>query len=377
MVSVVSAQAPSEKWDLSTEPSLVECLCLLLMAFAIQSFEYIWHGSFWNYVSRSLDNKAYVDLAMIIRDGHFPTAYPPLFLGLPCAIALVSRLFSISELTTLVFISIFSSIATAVLISRLYGSSVAIVFAIVSVEWIKISILGGSEPLFTLLFLSSFACARTERWSAASLLASLGTTVRPVGIFALAGIGIALLQKRNWTGLLRAISIAVLIGSGYLWLTRWVTTDAFANFKMYQSDWGASGFPLAFPLTALIRSAKKMIRETHWNVGLRYAIWTLISIQLAVAALLRSKSRSLLKTYTVEGIAATGYFLFFLCYNYNEVLAYWPRFVIPILPMLLLPLGDALPKNSRILWPAAALSALLASSSVVTFKAVFGFSLHR
>jgi hypothetical protein len=45
-----------------------------------------------------------------------------------------------------------------------------------------------------------------KRWLLVVLFASSATIVRPLRIFALLGIGIALLMQRNWCALLAAIS---------------------------------------------------------------------------------------------------------------------------------------------------------------------------
>jgi len=75
------------------------------------------------------------------------------------------------------------------------------------------------------------------------------------------------------------------------------------------------------------------------------------------------------------------YVLFFLSYNYvssdgvEGVAWEFNRFLIPVFPLLLFSLRDWIPKDRRVLWGAAALSALLASAAMVGFKNVFGFKL--
>jgi uncharacterized BrkB/YihY/UPF0761 family membrane protein len=73
---------------------------------------------------------------------------------------------------------------------------------------------------------------------------------------------------------------------------------------------------------------------------------------------------------------ASLFTLFFVSYNdVGDVGWDLPRFLMPIFPLLLFSLRDWIPRDRRVLWGAAGLSALLASSAMVGFKEVFGFKL--
>ena len=50
-----------------------------------------------------------------------------------------------------------------------------------------------------------------------------------------------------------------------------------------------------------------------------------------------------------------------------------PRFLMPIAPLLLFSLRDSIPRDRRVLWPAALLAAVLASAAMVGFRSVLGF----
>src|ERR1019366_4932897 len=119
-----------------------------------------------------------------------------------------SKATGVSDLNCLLLISMGSSLIAIFVAYRLWGGWVAGFFAVASRDWMERSLLGGAEPLFLACIFGSFVAARKQRWLLASLLASVATIVRPMGIFALVGIAVALLVKRDW----RRFMAAVLIG---------------------------------------------------------------------------------------------------------------------------------------------------------------------
>ena len=186
--------------DGRSEPSLIECMGLLLMAFGIQVFEYMRHGGFWHWVLAFGDNPEFLPAAEFIKQWRSGPSYPDWhFAGLPIAVAALSSLLHVSTSVALVLLCVLCSASACVVIYKLYGGAVTAAFLVVSAEWLQGSLLGASEPLFTLLFLAAFLAIRSNLWAAAALLASLATTVRPVGVFALFGLGIDLLRRRRWS----------------------------------------------------------------------------------------------------------------------------------------------------------------------------------
>jgi len=79
--------------------------------------------------------------------------------------------------------------------------------------------------------------------------------------------------------------------------------------------------------------------------------------------------------YQPEALFTSMYSLFFLSYNYSGIVYNFPRFLIPVAPLLLFSLRDWIPKDRRVLWGGAVLSALLSTAAVVGFRNVFGFRL--
>jgi hypothetical protein len=361
-----------------SEPSLPECLGLLSMALGIQVFEYMRNGGFWHWVLSYGDNPEFLPAAEFIKQWSFGSSYPDWhFAGLPIAIAALSTLLRVSAPVALVLLSVLCSASACIVIYKLYGGAVTAAFLMVSAEWLQGSILGASEPLFTLLFLASFLAVRSNLWSSAALLGSLATTVRPVGIFALVGLGIDLLRKRKWAELAWSITIAGCIGCAYLWAAHRLTGDAFMNFKRYRFDWG-NGSPLAMPPMALLHSLRSILSESRWYVSVKYLGWPILTVFMIATMWMNREARDkAFREHTVESIAVSLYVFFFLSYNYTGVGWYWPRFMIPVIPFLLLSIRKWLPSMSWIIWPAVALSSLVACSELLKMKTVFGFAFHR
>jgi len=94
--------------------------------------------------------------------------------------------------------SIVSSAVAAGIAYRLWGGWIARLFAILSFDWLQRSYMGGSEPFFVALLFGAFWAVRRERWALAALLASCATVVRPLGIFALIGIGLLPLWRHDY-----------------------------------------------------------------------------------------------------------------------------------------------------------------------------------
>jgi uncharacterized BrkB/YihY/UPF0761 family membrane protein len=76
-----------------------------------------------------------------------------------------------------------------------------------------------------------------------------------------------------------------------------------------------------------------------------------------------------------ERLFLSIYILFLISYNYDQIAVHMDRFLIPVAPILLFSLHDWIPRDRRVLWGAALLSALVASAGAVGFKNVFGFRL--
>ncbi len=358
------------------EPSLSEVLLMLVTVFALHLLTICRVKNFWDVAAVWGDNGPYLGVVAIIRNWHFAGGERPWhFWGFPYAIAGISRLFSIPELMALVMISMLGSLAVCVLVHRLYGGWVAAAFLfLINYRWIVASVEGGSEPLFMCLLFASFLATRVGRWNASALLASLSTTVRPVGVFALLCFAIVLARRRSYRQLSAITLIGLAVGVLYvvpLWL---LLGSPFANFSGYKGDWGPHGWPLTYPFGALVSSFLAALDTSRWPNLVMCAAWAVVALVGTVAMWL-PRNRERCSMYRPEALFASIYTLFFLSYNFSDIAGDLPRFLIPVIPLLLFSLRDWIPRDRRVLWGGAVLSAFLSSAAMVGFKNVFGFRL--
>jgi len=199
------------------------------------------------------DSSAYMTLASAIRHWNFEGVVVKQFWGLPYAMAALSTVTRVSDRTAQLAISVVASFAAAALAWILWDGWIAGFFAVLNFDWLQRSYLGGSEPLFVALLFGSFLMARKERWLLAALLASLATIVRPLGVFALLGIGIAPLIRRDWRTLLAAILIGAVVGGLYVLPLARHFNDPLANVSSYHSQQWQGGWLFGIPFYAIIK----------------------------------------------------------------------------------------------------------------------------
>ncbi len=227
--------------------------------------------------------------------------------------AAVSSVTRLSNLHALLAISVLASLVAVGMIYKLWGGWVALAFVILSREWLERSLLGGAEPLFLALLFSGFLAARREKWGLAALLASLATVVRPMGIFGLVGIGLVLIQRREY----RKFALASAIGSGigllYILPLKLYFGDPMANVRGYDhADW-SSNSAVTFPFAAIVHNALAG-GSTRLNVA-RTVVW--IAFILAAAALMVISGNLLLYTTAPTEIIFWALYLLFL-FTYNS-----------------------------------------------------------
>jgi hypothetical protein len=374
------AQEDVETSSQGHQPSLAEVLMMLATMFAIHLLAVCRVSGFWELATQHSDDMDYVEIAGIIRNWHFAGGpLPGDFWGFPYAIAAGSKLFSIPELMAAVLISVLASLAVCILAYRLYGGWVTAAFVLINYEWTRLSVEGGSEPLFMCLLYASFVAVRADRWNLAALLASLSTVVRPVGVFALVSFAVVLAMRRDYRQLATITLIGLGIGTLYIapiWL---LCGNPFANYALYQAggDWGPHGLPITYPFGALISSFLAALhhQNARWYTLTLFAAWPTLAL-LSATMIWRPRNRQgFLLRYRPEALFASAYFLFFFLYNNFEVVWLFSRFLIPVLPILVFSLRDWIPKDRRVVWGAAVMSALLSSASIVHFRNIFGFKL--
>ncbi len=350
----------------SREPSSKEVVLLAVCAYAALAAGVqlaTWGSGFWRYEPG--DTFSYAEITTAIRTGDFSGLREVRhFWGLPYLAAPVALLTGVPDLIAVLLVSLFGSIATVLLVRRLWGGWIAAFFTLVSWDWLQASVFGGSETVFTALTLIAFLAARRERWALAALAAACSTTVRPVGAFVFAALAVVLLWRREFRKATIVGSVGAAVVVLYvlpLWIVR---GDVLAHVRGYQHDW-AHRWPIGVPFAALMQGM--LAAETPFKV-LRPAMWAMFILVSTTAMPLRQLGRSYTTRCPVEALFAMIYTAFLFTYNAD----YWawsefPRFAIPVLPFALLAAEPWLPKDRRLLWLLAPTSGVLAACWLIGF----------
>ena len=350
----------------SAEPSEIQVLLLALFTFIVFLAVILRSTNYGALVDNFGDSSAYMSIAAALRRWDFHGVVVKQFWGLPYAMAAMSLLTGISDCASLLLISVLSSLVSVVLAHRLWGGWVAACFAVLNFDWLQRTLLGGSEPLFMALLLASFLAARRQQWFFSSALASLATVVRPLGLFALVGIGALLLRRRKFREFATAVAIGLAIGVTYAVPLAIKFGDPFATVHSYDRAGQTGPHLFGFPFYAIIKGT--ILYGAPWtNLILTFG-WILFVLGGTVA-MTRKQFREYAEAQPVEVIFAAAYLLSICCYNFP----YWargtfPRFAIPIVPFVLAALERWWPKDRRILWVLATISPVLAAASALGVK---------
>ena len=309
------------------------------------------------------DSSAYMSLASAIRHWDFHGIIIKQFWGLPYAMAALSKVTSLSDRTALLVFSLAPSLLAVLLARTLWNGWIAGYFAVLNFDWLQRSCLGGSEPLFVCLLLAAFASVRRERWLLASLLASFATVVRPLGAFALLGIGITLLWQRDFRRFVAATAIGLAVGVLYAIPLATHFGDPLATVNSYHSARWQGGWLFGFPFYAIIKGLRY---PSPWtNLVLSFA-WIFLIVIAVIVMAKSSEFRAYCRAHTVEAAFLVPYLWCMFTYNYPVwARSNFARFAIPILPFVLLALYHWLPKDRRLLWTIAVVSPVLAASSAL------------
>ena len=343
---------------------LITCACFVVVLTHFQSYSAT--------VLSVGDNAQYISAAQAIQHWDLQSTQTRQGWGLSYLIALLS-IFHLSDQVSLVCISIAASLGSVLIVRSLWGPWIAAFFAILNFPWIQASFLGGSEPLFALLLFGSFWFCRRERskenWGLSAVLAALATVTRAVGIFGLAALGLNLLLRKEYRKLAICVAVAALIGFLYL-LPFWIAFhDPLYQFHRRASvgDWD-SGQLLTWPFRIIVVSF--LYYHGPWTNVLLTGGW----IALSVVALFRMGAklyRDRGGEHLNEQIFAISYLTFLFCYNSLEW-ARWDfhRFVIPVIPLILLSIDRWLPKSRYVIYPLCVISSALAACSAVGIQNV-------
>ncbi|HYM79327.1 MAG TPA: hypothetical protein VE377_25345 [Candidatus Dormibacteraeota bacterium] len=315
------------------------------------------------------DSSAYMSLASAIRHWDFHGIVIKQFWGLPYAMAALSKVTGLSDRTSLLVFSLVPSLLAVLLARNLWNGWIAGYFAILNFDWLQRSCLGGSEPLFVCLLLAAFVSVRRQRWLLASLLAALATVVRPLGVFALVGIGLTLLWNKEFRRFAAATAIGLTVGVLYAIPLALHFGDALANVSSYHSREWEGGWLFGFPFYAIVKGT--LIHPAPWtNLILSFG-WIALVVLAVIVMAKSAEFRSYCRSHAVEAIFLAPYLWCLFTYNYPSwARSNFARFAIPVLPFVLLALNRWLPKDRRMLWGLAVVTSVLAASSALGVAAV-------
>jgi hypothetical protein len=196
------------------------------------------------------------------------------------------------------------------------------------------------------------------------MLAALATVTRAIGIFALVALGLNLLLRKEYRKLSLCVALAAFIGFLYL-LPLWIAFhDPLYQFhrRAHSGDWDSKHL-LTWPFHDIVLSY--LYYRGPWTSVIFTGGW----IGLATVGFFRmgvKLYRERLQKYPYEQIFAVAYLLFLFSYN-SLVWARWdfPRFVIPVIPLLLLSFYDWLPKSRYVIYPLCVVSSILSACSAI------------
>jgi hypothetical protein len=333
-----------------------------------------WHGLMLSFG----DNSSYQEVAAAIRRWDFNGMHIQQFMGYPYVIALVSLVLHVPLGFSLWLVAVAASISSSFLVSRLLGTRVAAYFALSNFAWLQASFLGGSEPLAVALGMGAFWSFRRGYCMVAVLLGALATTVRPLMLFTLVGMGLVLLYQRRYATFAKATALGLAIGLLYVWPLAHYFGDPLLTAHSYTSrDYGAAnvagphGRLFGWPFHGIVVGTIRY--PPPWTNLIVSSSW----IALVLAGVMAMFSRSLRefwRSHPAEGIFCGLYLLAISCYDY---LVWAPgnfmRFSIPALPFVFFALQRWLPRDRRALWCLAAIAPALAACSAIGIRNVFSF----
>jgi hypothetical protein len=360
-------QVESNECRWACEPTLQEVLLFSAVCYAVYLIFLALLGNYWELFLTYGDNQPYVSIAEAIRHWDFKSIKEWQFFGLPYVMVAFSFLTHTSYWTSILVLSMVCAFVSIALSDRLWGGWVAGVFAVCSRDWMERAVIGGAEPLFLALVFGSFLAARCEKWVLAAFLAAFSTVVRPMGIFALIAVGVVLLIRREYRRLAGACAIGLAVGALYVLPLKLYMGTALANVTAYGAADGSGGRPINLPFYALLQN-KMPLLSTNLNVA-RAGCWIMLLV-LGVMAMLRTEPfRDYARTHLVEMIFGGLYITLLFTYNSPWARIAFPRYVIPVIPFMVLALLPWIPKDRRLLWAFGVLSAMLSAAETYGFTA--------
>ena len=363
--------APWTSADPSTrgmqEPTVRAVLLLAVLSSVLFVIVIASLTSYSGLVDRFGDSFGYMTVASAIRRWNFQGLLVKQFWGLPYAMAAISLATRISDRSALLLMSFVPFLIAVTLAYRLWGGWIAALFAVINFDWTQRSCLGGSEPLFVALLFGSFLAVRRAHWWLAALLAAVATIVRPLGFFALLGIGLVLLLRRDYRRLIHAALVALLVGILYSLPLAIERGDPLATVHSYQSAGQTGPALFGIPFYAIIKGT--LLYPAPWTNLLLTFGWILFVLAGTIAMASTRSFHAYARSHQVEIIFAALYLLSLFSYNSPYFArGNFSRFAIPIVPFILLALNRWVPKDRRLLWGLAIICPVLAAASAIGIR---------
>lgn len=330
---------------------------LILLAYAWCGLLLIFLNDYHSRIEHCGDNPSYAREVDRLTGRSKPGDTARHFLGYSLS-ALPLALMGMDVYTALAVVSVLAGVVAIVIVARLWGWWVAAYFSLTNFDWVQRTLLGGAEPLFAALIFLAFLAARRERWMLAALLGSLSTVVRPLGIFFLLAMGIQLLRVRRLGTLALAIGISLTLGGCYFMVVKQRFGDPAANFEWYRSM-GLGKDPNFIPFVTVFASyARHLI--TAKNL-VKTLVWTSCTFLALIAAVGRLEIRQSLRLRPVEWMFAMFYLASFLFFPAWWMEGEYPRYLVPVIPLIFVALRPWLTEKRQILWIGGLLSVTLAA----------------
>jgi hypothetical protein len=366
------AEAPATVGSVTRDVPEPSCATVLLLATLACFLFVVVIVSLTNFpalVDRFGDSSAYMRVASAIRHWNFRGLFVKQFWGLPYMMAAASLVTRISDRSSLLLLSFVPYFVAVTLAYRLWGGWIAALFLAINFDWTQRSCLGGSEPLFVALLFGSFLAVRHERWVLASLLAAIATVVRPLGFFALVGIGIVLLVRSDYGRLVRAVLVALLVGILYSLPLVLEFHDPLATVHSYRSPTSTAQPLFGIPFYAIIKGT--LLYPAPWTSLLLTFGWILFVLAGTIAMVRTRSFHQYARSHPVEIIFAALYLISLFSYNSPYFArGNFSRFAIPIVPFVLLALNQWIPKSRKLLWSLAIICPVLAAASAIGIRNV-------
>jgi hypothetical protein len=367
------------------EPGVRETLLITLSSFVVFILFVSVFDNYFNQVRVRGDNKEFVLVADAIKNWDFEIGdsaprIQRLLFGFPLAIVGVSAVPLIGETGTinfdgkslhdndfaaLVIVSMLSSLVSVFLCHRLWGGWVACLFAILNWDWIQRSVVGGNEPMFMALLLGGFYFYRKKNIPIAIVLSALSVTVRPMGVFALLAIGLHLILKKEYRNFAVSVLIGGVIGLSYFSLVYFAYGDPLANLVAYRHADHSYNSAVRIPFVGLYEG----FQESTLPMLTQIKIFSWIGLTIVgIFGILKNK---VIKVSQRSYPAEYFFFILYLGFiiTYSSPAWYWeiyPRYIIPILPILYFGFIPWIYKDKRVIWFISVVSSILGGASSIS-----------